>query len=207
MGEHGRAAAVARAGIASARDYGPGPLDPGTFLVINVAEPLVSLGRWDEAIEAIEHALALSPPRGQPSSRCGSSQAMSPLRRGDLADAAGAGRRPSRPALSRTGQQGCREAQCYLPVARLEAELFLAEGKPCGRAGRGDASRPTVSTWCTIPWYAWPLLAVGARACAVPAVVRGPAAAERVVGDLLGRLPHAGRGRWMPGARCSWRAG
>ena len=35
--------------------------------------------------------------------------------------------------------------------------------------------------------YAWPLLAVGARACAAPATVRGPAAAERA-GDLLGRL-------------------
>jgi DNA-binding NarL/FixJ family response regulator len=35
--------------------------------------------------------------------------------------------------------------------------------------------------------YAWPLLAVGARACAAPATVRGPAAAERA-GDLLARL-------------------
>ena len=66
MGEHGRAAEVARAGIASARDYGLAR-STGTFLAINVAEPLVSLGRWDEAIEAIEHALALSPPAGQPS--------------------------------------------------------------------------------------------------------------------------------------------
>jgi DNA-binding CsgD family transcriptional regulator len=35
--------------------------------------------------------------------------------------------------------------------------------------------------------YAWPLLAVGARAAAAPAAVKDPAAAEQA-GDLLGRL-------------------
>ena len=183
MGEHGRAAEVARAGIASARDYGLAR-STGTFLAINVAEPLVSLGRWDEAIEAIEHALALSPPRGN---RLALRQLAGDiaLRRGDLAgarelaDAASA-------ALSRTGKQGCREAQYYLPVARLEAELFLAEGRP---ADARDVVTAAADCFDLVhsPRYAWPLLAVGARACAAPATVRGPAAAERA-GDLLGRL-------------------
>ena len=182
MGEHGRAAEVARAGIASARDYGLAR-STGTFLAINVAEPLVSLGRWDEAIEAIEHALALSPPRGN---RLALRQLAGDiaLRRGDLAgarelaDAASA-------ALSRTGK-GCREAQCHLPVARLEAELFLAEGRP---ADARDVVTAAADRFDLVhsPRYAWPLLAVGARACAAPAAVRGPAAAERS-GDLLGRL-------------------
>ncbi len=183
MGEHERAAEVARAGIASARDYGLAR-STGTFLGINVAEPLVSLGRWDEAIEVINHALALSPPRGN---RLALRQLAGDiaLRRGDLdgarelADAASA-------ALSRTGK-GCREAQCSLPLARLEAELFLAEGRPAdardvvtAAADRFDLAHD--------PRYAWPLLAVGARACAAaPAAVRGPAAPERA-GDLLGRL-------------------
>src|SRR5215831_8644361 len=52
-GEHERAAQVAQAGIAAARDYGLAR-STGTFLAINVAEPLVSLGRWDEAVEVIE---------------------------------------------------------------------------------------------------------------------------------------------------------
>ena len=62
MGEHERAADVARAGIASSEDYGLAR-SSGTFLAINVAEPLAALGRWDEAAEVLEHALALSPTR------------------------------------------------------------------------------------------------------------------------------------------------
>src|SRR5260370_36258683 len=59
-GQHERAADVARAGIASAEDCGLAR-SSGTFLAITVAEPLDSLGRWDEAAEVIDHALALAP--------------------------------------------------------------------------------------------------------------------------------------------------
>ena len=183
MGEHGRAAEVARAGIASARDYGLAR-STGTFLAINVAEPLVSLGRWDEAIEVIERALALSPPRGNRLALRELAGDIA-LRRGDLAgarelaDAASA-------ALSWAGK-GCREAQYYLPLARLEAELFLAEGRPADARDVVTAAADRFDLGHD-PRYAWPLLAVGARACAAaPATVRGPAAAERA-GDLLGRL-------------------
>ena len=37
-------------------------------LAINLAEPLVSLGRWDEAAEVIERALQFIPPRVRRSS-------------------------------------------------------------------------------------------------------------------------------------------
>jgi DNA-binding NarL/FixJ family response regulator len=183
MGEHGRAAEVARAGIASARDYGLAR-STGTFLAINVAEPLVSLGRWDEAIDVIEHALVLSPPRiNRLALRLLAGHIA--FRRGDLAgaqelaDAVSAG-------LSRAGKQGCREAQYYLPLAQLEAELFLAEGRP---ADARDVVTAAADRFDLVhdARYAWPLLAVGARACAASATVRGPAAAERA-GDLLGRL-------------------
>ncbi|HXZ77824.1 MAG TPA: LuxR C-terminal-related transcriptional regulator, partial [Streptosporangiaceae bacterium] len=183
MGEHERAAEVARAGIASARDYGLAR-STGTFLAINVAEPLVSLGRWDEAIEVIEHALALSPPRiNRLALRLLAGDIA--MRRGDLggarelADAARAG-------LSPAGHQGCREAQYYLPLAQLEAELFLAEGRP---ADARDVVTAAADRFDLVhdPRYAWPLLAVGARACTAPAAVRGQAAAEQG-GDLLGRL-------------------
>jgi len=183
MGEHGRAAEVARAGIASARDYGLAR-STGTFLAINVAEPLVSLGRWDEAIDVIEHALALSPPRiNRLALRLLAGHIA--FRRGDLAgarelaDAASAG-------LSRAGKLGCREAQYYLPLAQLEAELFLAEGRP---ADARDVVMAAADRFDLVhdPRYAWPLLAAGARACAAPAAPGGPATAERA-GDLLGRL-------------------
>jgi DNA-binding CsgD family transcriptional regulator/tetratricopeptide (TPR) repeat protein len=183
MGEHGRAAEVARAGIASARDYGLAR-STGTFLAINVAEPLVSLGRWDEAIDAIEHALALSPPRvNRLALRLLAGHIA--FRRGDLAgaqelaDAVRAG-------LSRAGKQGCREAQHYLPLAQLEAELLLAEGRSADARDVVTAAADRFDLGHD-PRYAWPLLAVGARACTAPATGKGPAAAEGA-GNLLGRL-------------------
>ena len=60
VGEHQRAADVAKRGVAAAQKYGLART-ACTFLSINLAEPLVSLGRWDEAGEVIEHALDLSP--------------------------------------------------------------------------------------------------------------------------------------------------
>ncbi len=48
MGQHELAATVARAGITAARQYGLARTS-GAVLAINLAEPLVSLGRWDEA--------------------------------------------------------------------------------------------------------------------------------------------------------------
>src|SRR5262249_8458928 len=63
VGEHERAAQVARQGIASAREYGLARVS-GTILAANVAEPLIALGLWDEAAGLIEHALELFPPPG-----------------------------------------------------------------------------------------------------------------------------------------------
>ena len=60
-GEHERAAQVARDGVAEAARYGLAR-SQGTFLAINLAEPLYSLGRWEEALEVIERALDLSAP-------------------------------------------------------------------------------------------------------------------------------------------------
>src|SRR5215470_18149512 len=116
MGEHGRAAEVARAGIASARDYGLAR-STGTFLAINVAEPLVSLGRWDEAIDVIEHALALSPPRVNRAGLRLLAAAIA-LCRGDLADAR-ALIATARTALGRVSFLHS-DTQFYLPLAQLE---------------------------------------------------------------------------------------
>ena len=60
-GEYERAAAVARQGIADAERHGLARTS-GAFLAINLAEPLLYLGRWDEAAEVAERALDLAPP-------------------------------------------------------------------------------------------------------------------------------------------------
>src|SRR5439155_3830992 len=60
-GLHEAAAAVARDGLGAAREHGLARTY-GAVLANNVAEALVSLGRWDEAGEIIERALRLFPP-------------------------------------------------------------------------------------------------------------------------------------------------
>src|SRR5215469_6894635 len=126
MGEHERAAQVAQAGIAASRDYGLAR-STGTFLAINVAEPLVSLGRWDEAVEVLERALALSPPQlNRLSLRLLGGEIA--LRRGNLADARAVAT-AARAVVGRAGYRGPRGGQYNLPLAQLEAELCLAEGR------------------------------------------------------------------------------
>jgi DNA-binding CsgD family transcriptional regulator len=157
-GEHERAAQVARQGVASAREYGRAR-GAGTLLAANVAEPLVSLGRWDEAVDVIEDALELSP---TPGTRAALWQLAGDvaLARGDLpgaADSAAA----SRGAL---GGFGYRD-QNHLPLARLETELHLAQdnvGDALAAAGQALDRFDLQSS----PRYAWPLVAASARACA-----------------------------------------
>lgn len=185
MGEHERAAKVARDGIASARAFGLARTT-GTFLAINVAEPLVSLGRWDEALEVIANALALSPPRltREELRLLGGFVA---LRRGDPAGARAAVS-AARDAVSRHRHRSYRDGQHYLPLAQLEAEIALAEGSV------PDALAPVAAAvdqfdLLADPRYAWPLLTTGAWACTVPAVgaVRDGGVAERA-GELFGQL-------------------
>ncbi len=57
-GEHERAAEVARQGMRDADANGLAR-SFGTFLAGNLAESLVALGRWDEALEVVERALDL----------------------------------------------------------------------------------------------------------------------------------------------------
>jgi len=185
LGEHEQAASVARAGIVRARDYGLAR-STGTFLAINVAEPLVSLGRWDEAIEVLDHALALSPPH---LNRIGLRLLAGEiaLRRGDLADAR-AQASAARTALGRSEPMGWTSGQYHLPLVQFEAGLCLAEDRQAdavdavaGAVDRFDLTRD--------PRYAWPLLNVGARACgAVAATAARDRAAAQRAGDLLGQL-------------------
>jgi DNA-binding CsgD family transcriptional regulator len=176
MGQHERAAEVARAGIASAEDYGLAR-SSGTFLAINVAEPLAVLGRWDEAAEVLEHALALSPTRHTNRTALRQLAAQLALRRGDLAAAADSAA-IARAALTNVGRW--LRGQYQIPMARLDVELLLAEGKPA------DALAVAADAVARLdlaldPRYAWPLLATAARAAAAA----GPA--RRGEGELTGQ--------------------
>jgi ATP/maltotriose-dependent transcriptional regulator MalT len=168
-GEHEAAAAVARQGITRAEAYGLSRTS-GTFLAINLAEPLLALGRWDEAIEVIDRATELSPPPLHGSSL----QVVAGLiavARGDLDTGAGSAA-AARAVLTAAPYKD----QHHLPLALLEAELRLTAGDAAGAmAAIGDAldrfDLPTSS-----PRYVWPVLVTGVRACA--AAVRADPAAE-----------------------------
>ncbi|MFB4288162.1 helix-turn-helix transcriptional regulator [Nonomuraea sp. ATR24] len=121
-GRHEQAAQVAREGIAIAEQYGLAR-SSGTFQAINLAEPLFSLGRWDEALEVIEHALALLPPAPHQASLQGLAADIA-LARGQ-ADRAEALVASSRKVLSR----GAFRSQSVLPHACREIELLEARGR------------------------------------------------------------------------------
>ena len=157
VGEHERAAQVARQGIASAREYGL-TRTAGALLAANVAEPLMSLGQWEEATDVIEHALEMSPPVGTRAALLVLAGEVA-LARGDLARAKESAE-ASHGALARAAYRD----QNHLPLARLEAELRLAQDRA------GDALTTTEEALSRFdlalsPRYAWPLVAAGARAC------------------------------------------
>jgi ATP/maltotriose-dependent transcriptional regulator MalT len=161
MGQHELAATVAREGIATAREHGLARTY-GVTLAINLAEPLVSLGRWDEAAEVIDRALQLFPPRPSRSVLWRLSGDIA-LARGDLAAAA-----ESVASIKAVLDAARPRDEDHLPLARLETELRLAQGRPdealCtvdAALGRRDAGYS--------PRYTWPLLTAGARVCAAAA--------------------------------------
>jgi len=180
IGRHEEAARVAQAAIAGARDHGI-PRSIGAILAANIAEPLISLGRWDEATEVLEHALALSPP---PQSRSGLQvlAGIVPLRRGDLdraARLAAAARSSlsSDPFLSH--DRSLIMLQFQLPLAQLETELRLAESRPADAVALAAAAADRFDL-TRYPRYAWPLLTTAARACA---------AASQLIASAQGRAP------------------
>src|SRR5215469_15860484 len=184
-GEHERAARAARQGVASAQEYGLARRT-GTLLAANLAEPLMLLGRWDEAAEVIEHALDLSPAPWTRAVLLQLAAAMA-LARGDLPGAVGSA------AASRSARARDRYwDQNHLPLARLEIEMHLAQGRP------GDAlavAGQALDRFALLdsPRYAWPLLVVGARACA-EAVTEAAQARDEGLADRARRLLERLRG-------------
>jgi ATP/maltotriose-dependent transcriptional regulator MalT len=156
-GLHELAARVAREGLAAAREHGLARTY-GAFLASNLAEPLTSLGRWEEAGEVIERALQFVPPRLSRACLVRLAGDMA-LARGDLAAAAGFVA-SIRYMLEHTSY----EDQCHTPAARLEAEVLLAQGQPGQALSVVEAA---FSHFGELPdsRYVWPLLVTGLRAC------------------------------------------
>nr|WP_206066665.1 AAA family ATPase [Nonomuraea sp. FMUSA5-5] len=149
-GLHERAAQVARDGVEEARQYGLARTS-GTFLSINLAEPLVSLGRWDEALQVVEHALELAPPAPYRASLQGFATDIA-MARGQY-DRAEKLLESSKSVLSR----GSYRDQTTLPHLCRELRLRQARGQlgeAVEMAARALDERDLVSS----PRYAWPVL-------------------------------------------------
>ncbi|MFI6789306.1 AAA family ATPase [Nonomuraea sp. NPDC050383] len=154
-GRHERAAQVAREGVAEAERYGVARTS-GAFLSINLVEPLVSLGRWDEALDVIEHALDLVPPPPYQASLQGMGMDIA-LARGEL-DRAEELLDRVRAVVSR----GVFRDQTMLPQAEREISLLLARGRADeAREAAVRALRDDVPG--AGPRYVWPLLVTVAR--------------------------------------------
>ncbi len=176
-GLHEQSAAVAHEGLAGAREYGVARTY-GAILANNVAEPLASLGRWDEAGEVIERALRLFPPRLNRACMWRLAGDIA-LARGDLTAAAGFA------ASIRSVTDGARyDPQYHLPLVRLETTLRLAQQRPAEALSLVEDALDRYPL-PESPRYAWPILVAGARACAV-AAREGTLAARAAV--LHGRL-------------------
>ncbi|MFE3201977.1 AAA family ATPase [Embleya sp. NPDC059237] len=191
-GEHERAAEVARRGVATARDLGLAR-SRGTLLAANLAEPLVSLGRWAEAVEIVTDAIALDPPpvyrawlyvvRAEPAAAVGAH------------DVAADALREVRAALGAPhGQETCLEVDvlaCRLAFAR--DDLVEAERLAAHILADHDL---TLSRR-----YAWPFLVVAQRIAQIrlAQTLRAPAATAEITAHLAqlrrlaAKLPTAGR--------------
>jgi ATP/maltotriose-dependent transcriptional regulator MalT len=154
-GRHAEAVEAARRGVELAHGFGL-TRTQGAFLTINLAESLISLGRWDEALAAVQQSLDQNPTVGlKPGLHVLAGEIA--LARGDLAKAE-AHLEPAR-------QIKWRKPQEYFAALRLEAALRLAQGRP---AEALDAVRGvlTHSGLDDDDRYAWPVLVIGAFATA-----------------------------------------
>ncbi|XRQ05653.1 helix-turn-helix transcriptional regulator [Actinomadura welshii] len=159
-GRHEEAAADAERGIELAREFGVARTQ-GTFLSINLAEPLVSLGRWDEAAAVLNHAMEQDPAVTTRTSLLVLSGWLA-LARGDLAVAR------ERLLVSREImhlEMRWLKTQDFFSTLWFEANVALAEGRleAALAAVGGVLDNPGLPDDAR---YALPALVTGASICA-----------------------------------------
>ncbi|OLT38288.1 LuxR family transcriptional regulator, partial [Actinomadura sp. CNU-125] len=185
-GLHAEASEVARLGKETASRFGLARTD-GTFLCINEAEPLASLGRWDEALGVMEQALAQDPSVTTRTSLHVMAGEIA-LFRGETETAR---ERLARVSESANVQPTWLKTQDYFSTQRLRARIALAGGDPAEalRAVLRVVERPGLPDDAR---YAWPVLVLGVTACAEIGPDAGGELArieERAAGlPCLGRL-------------------
>jgi DNA-binding CsgD family transcriptional regulator len=155
-GEYGRAAEVARAGIAAATRAGLARTS-GAVHAANLVNALIALGRWDDAVEVIDHTLELAPTPGL--------RALLVCARGVVAVARGdpdcaVAVDDARDAFAAGRFLNPNEA---LPLAGLEIELRLAEGRPADALAVVERALSEHDLQQSAR-FSWPLLAAGGRA-------------------------------------------
>jgi DNA-binding CsgD family transcriptional regulator len=190
-GEHEAAATVARKGAATADDYGLARTN-GAFLAINQSEPLISLGRWDEALEVIEHAQELSPPPMYTASLSVLAGFVAAAR-GDAAEAA-----QRADAARETFRNARYEDQHHLPLAQLDIATHLAAGEAAAAVATARDVLDEYDLSDGTTRYSWAVLTTAARAAVFAlrqaGIGRDPGL-QADAGALLDRL----RGDTRPG--------
>jgi DNA-binding CsgD family transcriptional regulator len=158
-GEHERAFAAARDGIACA-DAQRLSRHSGNLLSLNQAEPLLALGRWDEMIAIVDAALDIyyTPVPGH--------RAMIQILKGQIAlargDVEGANRAAS--AAEELERSSAFKHQHRFPLGRLQILIALADDPARAvavTAGFLDSHDVAAGN----PRYAWPLLTASASVC------------------------------------------
>lgn len=172
-GSHELAIQAGRAGLARARQLGL-VRQIAAPIAGNLAESLISAGRWDEAAEILDEILSLDlPPRGRVHALLAHGQIA--VARGDLVAGEDALRE-----LHALPAGLSAEAHYSLPLARLEIDLRLATGDLTGAL---EAAR-TVPGYNpqADPRYPWALLATAMQACAQVSRIRLPPGAADPAG-------------------------
>ncbi|MEU8149212.1 AAA family ATPase [Nonomuraea sp. NPDC048901] len=195
-GEHAKAEAVARRGMAQAKRLGMAR-SRGAHIAANLAEPLASLGRWKEAREVIDAALALDPP---PIHRAWLLMVLGTVAvwEGALEEAADVldRARPLMRGRSR-GYDSCLEPDL------LEGRLAVAAGD-VERAGRLADHVLSAHDLTLSRRYAWPLLVIAARTGRVRQAPAGMATTGRVQEAYQATFEAECGGSWAA-AVAAWR--
>jgi DNA-binding NarL/FixJ family response regulator len=158
LGQHLRAAGVARQGLAEAERYGLSRTN-GAVLAANIIEPLVAAGRWEEAGEVIEAGLA-APTTGCHRESLWRWSGELALARGDQAGADHA--------LARVTEMIARmpyQHQSHLPHAVMRIRVRAAAGDFAAALTCAADAIQTFDVQAS-PRYAWPLLQASAAVAA-----------------------------------------